>query len=128
MFFPVPLGLGYFWVFPVLKVGGLCFRVVLLLTSSSSGWVTLMSLHAGSCSHVFALMLLRSVDKSCILSFKGLPLPIPLVMAWFLTSWVADVVGDCSLIRIVVFLSLRVAASLGRLVLWGRITVHKKLS
>ena len=43
------------------------------------------------------------------------------------TSWGADVIGNCNLIRRVMFLSLRVAVSLDMVVLWGRITLHRKL-
>ena len=73
------------------------------------------------------MMLLRSVDKLCFSSLKDLLLCSPLVMVWVVTSWVVDVVEGFSLIRRVVFLSSRVAVSLGRLVFWCRTIVHRKL-
>ena len=110
MFLPVH---SCFSRFSILKLGGLCFVFIPRLPFSFSCWVT--------------LILFRLVGKPCFSSLNDLLLQIPPVMVWVVISWVVDVVGGCNFTRRVVFLSLRVAVSLDRLVLWGRITLHKKL-
>ena len=68
------------------------------------------------------LMLFGLFAKSCISFLKVLPLLSLLVMVW-----VVDVVGGRSFTCRVVFFSSRIAVNLGRLVLWCRTTVQKKL-